>query len=436
MTTTSTDTSTLRRLFPAMQSTDYRRLFYSTGLSAISLWAMIIARGWLAGDITNSGWAVGVVYFAAIGPWALAPFAGALADRYDRAKVVMISRVGAGALALALAVLAFTGTIEFWNLIVITVFSGLVRSAEMPAQAALLPNTVARTALLSAITLASMMQFGSRVIGPVAGPVLEHFGPGWVFVGAAALLGLSVLQMSRVKVRSTGGLASSGKSVIRDAATHLKEALRYLGEARSVRLLIGLTALHCMLAMSFDALLVVFSKEVMGGGATEFSYLVMGVGGGALVATIALSMVPDGPIRGRLMFITGLLSGLTLPILGLATSLPMAIAGAALAGASQAMFMALSSVMIQAVLPDAIRGRVMSLYMMFAGGIMAVMILSNALASDYVSTRYLLTIPGIVFFFALILWALGMPRLRSVLRYGGIEEIVQVPTRTSAPAGD
>ena len=436
MTTTSTDTSTLRRLFPAMQSTDYRRLFYSTGLSAISLWAMIIARGWLAGDITNSGWAVGVVYFAAIGPWALAPFAGALADRYDRAKVVMISRVGAGALALALAALAFTGTIEFWNLIVITVFSGLVRSAEMPAQAALLPNTVARTALLSAITLASMMQFGSRVIGPVAGPVLEHFGPGWVFVGAAALLGLSVLQMSRVKVRSTGGLASSGKSVIRDAASHLKEALRYLGEARSVRLLIGLTALHCMLAMSFDALLVVFSKEVMGGGATEFSYLVMGVGGGALVATIALSMVPDGPIRGRLMLITGLLSGLTLPILGLATSLPMAIAGAALAGASQAMFMALSSVMIQAVLPDAIRGRVMSLYMMFAGGIMAVMILSNALASDYVSTRYLLTIPGIVFFFALILWALGMPRLRSVLRYGGIEEIVQVPTRASAPAGD
>ena len=436
MTATKTDEPTLRRLFPAMQSTDYRRLFYAAGLSAISLWALIIARGWLAGDITNSGWAVGVVYFAAIGPWALAPFAGALADRYDRAKVVMISRVGAGALALALAALAFTGTIELWNLIVITALSGVVRSAEMPAQAALLPNTVAKSALLSAITLASMMQFGSRVIGPVAGPVLEHAGPGWVFVGAAMLLGLSVLQMSRVKVRSTGGIAPSGKSVLWDAATHLKEALRYLGAARSVRLLIGLTALHCMLAMSFDALLVVFSKEVMGGGATEFSYLVMGVGGGALVATIALSMVPDGPIRGRLMLITGLLSGLTLPILGLATSLPMAIVGAALAGASQAMFMALSSVMIQAVLPDAIRGRVMSLYMMFAGGIMAIMILSNALASDYVSTRYLLTIPGIVFFFALILWALGMPRLRSVLRYGGIAEIVQVPAPAPAPAGD
>ena len=182
MTATKTDEPTLRRLFPAMQSTDYRRLFYAAGLSAISLWALIIARGWLAGDITNSGWAVGVVYFAAIGPWALAPFAGALADRYDRAKVVMISRVGAGALALALAALAFTGTIELWNLIVITALSGVVRSAEMPAQAALLPNTVAKSALLSAITLASMMQFGSRVIGPVAGPVLEHAGPGWVFV--------------------------------------------------------------------------------------------------------------------------------------------------------------------------------------------------------------------------------------------------------------
>ena len=423
----------LLRMFPAMESLEYRKLFYAAGLSAISLWAMITARGWLAGDLTNSGWAVGVVYFAAIGPWMLAPIGGALADRFDRARVVMLSRIGAGILALALALLAFSGEIALWNLILVTALSGIIRSAEMPAQAALLPNTVKMAALLSAITLASMMQFGSRVIGPVAGPVLAEFGPGWVFLGASLMLALSVFQMTRIKVRSTGGItAGTTSGVFRDAATHVREGLRYLGEAPGVRMLIALTALHCMLVMSFDALLVVFAKNVLNGGATEYGYLVMGVGGGALVATVALSMVPGGPIRGRLMLFCGLSSGILMPILGLAGSLPIAILGAALVGATQAMFMALSSVMIQAVVPDAIRGRVMSLYAMFAGGIMALMILANGLASDVVNVRYLITIPGIIFFGALLVWALAIPRLRSTMRHGELVEESMVARAAAA----
>lgn len=414
----------LRRFFPAMESSEYRKLFYAAGLSAISLWGMIIARAWLAGDITDSGWAVGVVYFAAIGPWMLAPIGGALADRFDRARVVMVSRGGAMLLALTLALLAFTDSIELWSLVLITLGSGVIRSAEMPAQAALLPNTVKAAALLSAITLASMMQFGSRVIGPVAGPVLSEFGAGWVFLGASILLALSVWQMTRIKVRSTGAIESSTAGLLIEAGQHIREGLRYLSETPGVRMLIGLTALHCMLAMSFDALLVVFAKDVLDGGATEYGILTMGVGGGALVATVGLSMVPGGPIRGRIMLVAGLVSGCTLPIIGLAGGLPVAVVGATLAGSSQAMFMALTSVMIQAVLPDGLRGRIMSLYAMFAGGIMSVMILVNGLASDLVSVRILLTVPGILFFVLLIVWSGIGPRLRGVFRDGGIREEV------------
>ena len=430
----ATQTRTLRRFFPAMESGEYRKLFYAAGLSAISLWGMIIARAWLAGDITDSGWAVGVVYFAAIGPWVLAPIGGALADRFDRARVVMISRSGAMVLALVLALLAFTDSIQLWSLILITFGSGVIRSAEMPAQAALLPNTVKAAALLSAITLASMMQFGSRVIGPVAGPVLSEFGPGWVFLGASLLLGLSVWQMTRIKVRSTGGIqARNDVGILSSTASNIREGLRYLGEAPGVRMLIGLTALHCMLAMSFDALLVVFAKGPLGGDATEYGILTMGVGGGALVATVGLSMVPGGPIRGRIMLFAGLVSGITLPIIGLAGTLPVAVVGAALAGSSQAMFMALTSVMIQTVLPDEVRGRVMSLYAMFAGGIMSVMILTNGLVSDFVSVRILLTVPGILFFILLLFWAGAAARLRSVFREGGIvEEAAAVIAATSA----
>ncbi len=425
------------RIFPAMESVEYRKLFYSAGLSAVSLWALITARGWLAGELADANWAVGVVYFAAIGPWVLAPIGGAFADRFDRARVVMICRLGAAVLAALLALLAFTDQISLWNLILITFLSGVIRSGEMPAQAALLPNTVKMAALLSAITLASMMQFGSRVIGPVAGPVMKELGPEWVFAGAAVLLLISVWQLTRITVRSTGGIVGGSthfSGILVDAAAHVREGLRYLGVAKGVRMLIALTAVHCMLAMSFDALLRAFAVDVLLGSESEFGYLLMGVGGGALVATIALSMVPDGPIRGRLMLFTGVASGLSLPVLGLAGTLPIAILGAALAGSSQAMFMALSSVMIQSVVPDAIRGRVMSLYAMFAGGIMALMILVNGLAADFINVRFLLVVPGILFAIALILWALGMPRLRATLRHGGLVEESRIRAATVAAA--
>lgn len=426
METRARETRTLRRLFPAMESGEYRKLFYAAGLSAVSLWALITARGWVAYDLTGSATASGAVTFAAIGPWVLAPLGGALADRYDRARVVMICRFGAALTAAALAVLAFTGTIALWNLVLVTLISGIIRSGEMPAQAALLPNTVKGAALLSAITLASMMQFGSKVVGPVAGPVLEHLGAGWVFAGASVILLLSVWQMMRIKVRSTGGIeASADRGILRDTANNIRDGLAYLGRAPMVRLTIGLVALHCMLTMAFDlTLLPAYADRVLGGGSTEFGYLLMGFGGGALVATVTLSAVPGGRIRGRLLLVVGLLSGASLTFFGLVDSLLLAIVAGVITGASTAMFMALSSVMVQAVVPDTIRGRVMSLYAMFAGGVMSVSALVSSLAADYVDLRLFAVVPGIVFVIVMVVFLIGLPRIRSIIRHGEITEIV------------
>ena len=419
------ETGRLLRVFPAMESRDYRRLFYAAGLSAISLWALITARGWLAYDISGNASATGIVTFAAIGPWVLAPIGGALADRFDRARIVMFCRAGACLMAFALMLLAFTGTIALWNLVLITAFSGVIRSAEMPAQMALLPNTVAKAALLSAITLASMMQFGSKVIGPVAGPVLSELGAGWIFLAAGCLLALSVWQMTRISVRSTGGIAGSTGGVLTSAGRNINEGLRYLGQTPSVRLIIVLVALHCMLTMAFDfSLLPAYADRIIGGGSTEYGYLLMSIGGGALASTVALSMLPAGAIRGRLLLIVGIGSGGSLVLLGFAQTLPVAIVGGVIAGSSQAMFMALTSVMIQQVVPDAIRGRVMSLYAMFAGGIMAVMILANGLAADYISIRPLLVFPGLLFAIAMVLAMIGLPRVREIVRHGGIAELM------------
>ena len=432
----------LLRMFPAMAYLEYRRMFYAAGLSAVSLWAMITASGWLGYELTGNPSGTGIVTFAAIGPWVLAPIAGALADRFDRAKIVILCRTGAAFCALALAYLAFSGQIAMWNLVLITLFSGIIRSGEMPAMQALLPNTVKLHALLSAITMASTMQFGSKVIGPVAGPVIKAFGSEWVFAAAAALLLLSVLQMTRMATRSTGGIQGHAGGVLRDSGRHIHDGLRYLGQASSVRLMIIVVSLHCMFTMAFDfSLLPAYADLILGGGQSEFGYLLMALGGGALVSTVALSMLPMGAIRGRVFMVAGVFSGLSLIWVGVADSLLIALIGGVLAGASQAMFMVLTSAMIQAVLPDAVRGRVMSLYMMFAGGIMAVMILANGLAADYISIRLLLIGPGIIFA-AIMILLLVLPRIRSVYRNGELveesrrvaREVVRQATATASAA--
>ena len=289
----------LLRIFPAMQYLEYRRMFYAAGLSAISLWAMITARGWLGYELTGNPSGTAIVTFAAIGPWVLAPIGGALADRFDRARIVIVCRFGAALTAIGLAILAFSGQIEMWNLVLITLVSGIIRSGEMPAQQALLPNTVKMHALLSAITMASMMQFGSKVIGPVAGPILKAFGPEWVFAAAAVFLLLSILQMTRMTTRSTGGIQGHTGGLMRDSARHIRDGLRYLGQAPSVRLMIAMVSLHCMFTMAFDfSLLPAYADLILGGGQSEYGYMLMAIGGGALVSTVILSMLPMGAIRG------------------------------------------------------------------------------------------------------------------------------------------
>ena len=219
---------TLRRLFPAMESTDYRRMFYAGALSAISLWGMLTARSWVAFDLT--GRRVGERDWSPSprsGPGCWRPFGGALADRYDRGRVVMHlppRRRPDGA-----------DPCQCWRL---PTCLGLLepvrrspwrRASSAPARcrprlALLAEHGTSRAALLSAITLASMMQFGSRVIGPVAGPVLERARRGLGVSSARPLiLGLSAFQMTRIKVRSTGGIVGNTSVSCATPRTHIKE---------------------------------------------------------------------------------------------------------------------------------------------------------------------------------------------------------------------
>ena len=156
----------------------------------------------------------------------------------------------------------------------------------------------------------------------------------------------------------------------------------------------------------------------LGGGATTFTAITVGAGVGALVGTLALSQLRQEALRGPVFAAVGLGSGLAMIVLGLAQTPAVAVLGAALAGGTQATYMAMSATFIQTVIPDRLRGRVMSLYLMLAAGHMAFMNLGFGLIADSVGERVLLVGPGVIWVGLLLLATLGMTDLRGLLRRG------------------
>ncbi len=422
--------TSVTRYFPAMQHSDYRALWLAAGASSASVWGMMMARAWIALELTDSGLVVGAVTFAGMIPWLLAPLGGALADRFDRARVLQLAASLQIVLALGLAALAFADVLTVWQLLLFALANGTLWAAvELPAQQALVPNTVDKAAMMNAILLFGLTPAAiGRLIGPLAGgPMLGGLGTGWIFVLAAVFYALSIWQLRRVRIRSTGSLSNSGQGIFPEVGENIRDALRFLGRNPRVRLIIAVVTVHCLFTMGFDALLPIHVRNEFDGGAGMFGAILIGIGAGAMVGILALITVSNDRTRGAVFFGSGVLSGAGLAILGLAPSPAIAIAGGALMGAAGTVFVALGATFIQEVTPDGIRGGVMSVFLMFAGGIMPVMTLGNGAAADVISTRVLLVLPAVMFVVVLLAWSVVGRELRGLYRSGGLYPATEPP---------
>ena len=402
---------------PALESPDYRLLFYETVLGAAARWALLLGRGWLVFELTGSTGAVGIVTFAGMAPFLfLGPIGGGLADRLDRRRMAIAAGAIGAAISAVLGVLVVTGVVETWQVVLLAVLQGTSMAMVAPAQEALMPSLVRREHLLNAITLAGLARHGSRVAGPLAGGVvLATLGLGSVFFLSAGLLALAVVQVWRIRWRPPA--ATSAEPPARSIGRDVAHGMGYAWRDRRVRLILSLVGAHCGLTMAFDSLMPQLATD-LGGGATTFTAITVGAGVGALVGTLALSQLRQEALRGPVFAAVGLGSGLAMIILGLAQSPTVAVLGAALAGGTQATYMAMSATFIQSVIPDRLRGRVMSLYLMLAAGHMAFMNLGFGLIADSVGERVLLVGPGVIWVGLLLLATLGMTDLRGLLRRG------------------
>jgi MFS family permease len=229
--------------------------------------------------------------------------------------------------------------------------------------------------------------------------------------------------MTNVRTRSRGGIARFA-----DVRHSLGQGLRYISGTAPMLAIFMLVVAHCVLTMSFDAMLPGFAEHSLHESSRGFTAMTMGIGVGALVGTFSLAFLAGQ--RGRVYLITGFVSGLS-PLLMAASSTLLAAFGAALLmGASQVMFMALTAVFIQAAVPDAIRGRVMSFYLMSAGGLMAVANLGFGAAADRFGAPVLFVVPGIFFTVIMAATLISAGHLQRLYRTGQLG--ARVSTATSA----
>ena len=393
------------RFLPALSHRDFRHLWFAALAADGGAWAVIVARGWLAYDLAenNPSASAGLVIFAAMIPYVLVPvFAGFLADRMVRRDLLAWAMGFQIIIHAATAVLALLGIVEIWHLVIIAFVTGSAMATQVASLESLTANLVPRKDLVNAYALVNAAFHGTRALGPGAiAPVLALLDIGWAFVIAGIAYVIAITLVLRIDTRSTG--------VIESARGHLRNLLQGFIYAYRHPVLVRVFALvifHCSLVMSFESLLPVISETKLGTDAFGVSMMNVTVGIGALLISLVIAPLSTPHRRGRLLLLTGIVSGISPMGLAFAPTLPLAMLATAFMGASQAGFMILSSILIQSVVPDGIRGRVTSIYILHAAGIMSFANFGNGALGDRFGPEWVLSVAAGGFIAFVVLTAL------------------------------
>ena len=323
-----------------------------------------VAQAWLVYSMTKSALLLGTVGFASQIPvFLVAPFGGITADRVNRQRLVIATQTCSMILAGILAWLTLSGRVHVWHIFLLAGLLGVVNAFDIPGRQAFLIDMVGKEDLMNAIALNSSMFNGARVVGPaVAGILVARIGEGWCFAAnsfsyVAVLIGLLLM-----KVRSVPRI--SNRSPIED----IIEGFRWVNRTKIIRSLLLLIGVVSLVGMPYTVLMPVFADKILHGGARGLGILMGATGVGALFGALTLAAKTGIKGLGRWVTITCATLGISLFLFSFSTSFWLSAALLLPCGYSMMLQMACSNTLIQTIVPDHLRGRVMSLYsMMFMG---------------------------------------------------------------------
>lgn len=370
--------TTVRMALRALRHRNYRLFFIGQLISLIGTWMQMVAQSWLVYRLTGSSLLLGTVGFASQIPvFLLAFLGGAAADRYNRHRVVIATQAAAMVLAFALSILTLTGAVQVWHIVVLAALLGVVNAFDMPARQAFVVALVEKDDLMNAIALNSSIFNGARVLGPsIAGVVIAAIGEGWCFFanGVSYIAVITCLLLMKVAWRGSEAGRGSG---VRD----LLEGFVYVRHTPPIRALLLLIALVSMVGMPYSVLMPIFADRILGGGPRGLGILMGATGVGALAGAMSLAVRPGTGGLGRLVGYAGAGFGAGLILFSLSRWFWLSALFLLPVGYCLIVTMGATNTLIQTMVPDRLRGRVMALHvMMFMGMAPFGSLLAGALA--------------------------------------------------------
>jgi MFS family permease len=414
-----------KQIFRSLKNRNYKLYFTGQSISLIGTWIQILAMGWLVYDLTNSAFMLGLIGFASRLPTVfIGPFAGVIIDRMNKYKLLLITQILSMIQAIIITVLLFTGVIQIWHILVLGIFLGIVNTFDMPVRQSLVIKMIEQKEdLNNAIALNSAMVNAGRLVGPtIAGLLVAAFGEKWCFfinafsfVAIIATLLMMKLPAEKIEVQQSGRLLHE-----------LKEGFKYAYNFLPIRYILLLLALVSLMGMPIQVLMPVFAKDIFQGGPHTMGYLMGAFGIGALTGAIYLASRTTVLGLGRKIAMAAGIFGSGLILFSLSSSLWLSLIIITFIGLGMMLQMTSSNTILQTIVDDDKRGRVMSFYSMAFMGTVPFGNLLAGTMSDLIGVTTTILIGGISIVIGAAVFAFKLPEIRKIVRPVYIsKEIIQ-----------
>jgi MFS family permease len=403
------DASRIPQMLRALRHRNFQLFFSGQLISLIGTWMDNIAEAWLVYRLTGSSLLLGTVAFAGQIPvFLLAPIGGMVADRWNRQRVVIATQASSMVLAGILAVLTLTRRVTVWEVVVLAALMGAVNAFDIPARQAFLVDMVGREDLMNGIALNSSMFNGARVIGPsIAGILVASIGEGWCFAAnsisyIAVIIGLLLMHVNRAPV----------ETLRVSPFEHIVEGFRFVWNTGPIRALLLLLGLVSLVAMPYSVLMPIFAAKILHGNARTLGVLMGATGVGALGGALTLASRTGVKGLGRWVAVACASFGTFLILFSLSRWYLLSVALLVPVGFAMMVQMASSNTLIQAMVPDRLRGRAMAVYSMMFMGMAPMGALLSGWSADHLGAQWTLAIGGVGAIVGAALFARNLPKIR------------------------
>src|SRR3954468_7620111 len=355
-----------RKTFSAFQHRNFRLYFIGQLISFTGTWMTTTAQGWLVYQLTGSKALLGVVAAAASAPMLIfATWGGWLADRYPKRSVVVCTQISSMILSLAMAALVWTKVVQPWQIIVLAVFGGITMAFDMPARQSFVVEMTSKEDLMNAISLNSSAFNCARIVGPsIAGLLMAHIGiAACFFVDGISFIpviaGLLLMRLPKKTAPIEGDSGPLGQAL---------EGFRYVWLHPRVLTILSLFAVVGIFGWSYSVLMPAFAHDVLHLGANGYGLLMAGSGVGALSA--ALTVASAGHLLStRAMALGGVwIFSVALVLFAFTRNLYAGVVLLAFVGFGLVLYFSTSNTVLQSIVPDEMRGRVMGIWALIFGG--------------------------------------------------------------------